>query len=268
MNLRNRLIIEAQGNLEMADSENESTAGSAVGQEENESNAGSAVGDVGSVGGAVVEDRNESNAGVVNQDDEYVHNHRRPRNEDPQALRLLDAIPGKPCIYESLDVVTLENLNNDDFVVGNGVLTLELMSIKAAGSSASAKGTQGQFHYKNKNRNENQDGQYRRMFLFRDVKSRTNECAYIIESGGKNKNLWTKNPLYRDDGTITIGTTIALPMPRKITTLMANEIMIVEITLSACVIQTPLEKPECPIDFNIASRVSVELFIIGNIMYK
>ena len=106
------------------------------------------------------------------------------------------------------------------------------------------------------------------MFLFRDLKSRTKECAYIIESGGKNKNLWTKNPLYRDDGTITIGTIIALPMPRKITTLMANEIMIVEITISAYVIQRPLEKPERPINFSIASRVSVEFFISGYIMYK
>ena len=242
----------------MADSENESNAGGAVEDDGNES----------SVGGAVEEDGNESNAGGTIEDNEYVHNYRRARNQDPQALRLLDVIQGRRCIYESLRVITLEDLSNDDIEVGRSVLTLELLSIKAAGSSAAAKGTQGQFHYKNRNKNENQDGQYKRMFLFRDLKSRTNKCAYIIESGGKNKNLWTKNPLYRDDGTITIGTIIALPMPCKITTLMAKEIMIVEMTMSAYVVKKPLEHPERPINFSIASRVSAEFFIIGNILYK
>ena len=101
MNLRDRFIIEAQGNLEMADSENESNAGGAVANDGNESNAG----------GAVEEDENESNAGVAIEDNEYVHNHRRPRNEDPQALRLLDSIPGRRCIYENLRVITLEDLS-------------------------------------------------------------------------------------------------------------------------------------------------------------
>ena len=95
MNLRNRFIIEAQGNLEMADSESESNAGDAVANDGNES----------SVGGAVEEDGNESNAGVAIEDNEYVHNNQRPRNADPQALGLLDSISERGSIYDTLSVI-------------------------------------------------------------------------------------------------------------------------------------------------------------------
>ena len=194
--------------------------------------------------------------------DDNDHEHRRNRVADPQALKLLESVPGRPCIYDSLGVITLNELVNDDIVVGHKVLTLHLLSIKAAAASNAAKGTTGQYNYKMRNKNESVDGQYKRMFLFGDLKSRTNECCYIIESGGKNKNLWNRNPMHRDDGTLTIGSIIALPMPKKITSLMANEIMIVETTLSAYIIKKPQEFPEKPINFQVSPKVSAKLFII------
>ena len=157
---------------------------------------------------------------------------------------------------------------NDDVELGRSVLTLQLVSIKAAASSTAEKGATGQFNYRLRNRNENVDGQYKRMFLFGDLKSKTDECAYAIKSGGKHKNLWNRNPMHRDDGTFIIGSIIALPMPKKIEYLMANVIMIVEITMSVYVIKKPLELPERPINFTISPRVSEELFIIGNITYN
>ena len=155
------------------------------------------------------------NEAVADEDDNDDQEHRRNRVADPQALKLLESVPGKPCIYDSLGVVTLNELATDNIGIGHKVLTLHLMSIKAAAPSNAAKGTTGQYNYKMRNKNENVDGQYKRMFLLADLMSRTNECCYIIESGGKNKNLWTRNPMHRDDGTLTIGSIIALPMPKK-----------------------------------------------------
>ena len=207
------------------------------------------------------------NEAVADEDDNDDQEHRRNRVADPQALKLLESVPGKPCIYDSLGVVTLNELATDNIGIGHKVLTLHLMSIKAAAPSNAAKGTTGQYNYKMRNKNENVDGQYKRMFLLADLMSRTNECCYIIESGGKNKNLWTRNPMHRDDGTLTIGSIIALPMPKKITSLMANEISIVETTLSAYIIKKPQEFPEKPINFQVSPKVSTKLFIIVNVMY-
>ena len=106
------------------------------------------------------------------------------------------------------------------------------------------------------------------MFLFHDVNSRNDLCCYVIESGGKNKNLWNKNPIYCDNGVITIRTIIMVIMPKKITTLMANEIMVLETTLSTVVMKRPLEQIKRPINFSIPSRVSADLTIIGNVIYK
>ena len=207
------------------------------------------------------------NEAVADEDDNDDQEHRRNRVADPQALKLLESVPGKPCIYDSLGVVTLNELATNNIEVGRKVLTLHLMSIKAAAPSNAAKGTTGQYNYKMRNKNENVDGQYKRMFLLADLMSRTNECCYIIESGGKNKNLWTRNPMHRDDGTLTIGSIIALPMPKKITSLMANEISIVETTLSAYIIKKPQEFPEKPINFQVSPKVSTKLFIIANVIY-
>ena len=112
-----------------------------------------------------------------------------------------------------LRLINLEELISDDVEVRRSVLTLQLFSIKAAASSTAAKGATGQFNYRLRNRNENVDGQYKRMFLFGDLKSKTDECAYVIESGGKNKNLWN---IHRDNGTLTIDAIVTLPMQKKI----------------------------------------------------
>ena len=53
------------------------------------------------------------------------------------------------------------------------------------------------------------------MFLFCDVNSPNDLCCYVIESGSKNKNLWNKNPIYCDNGVVTIGTIIGVIMPKK-----------------------------------------------------
>ena len=104
------------------------------------------------------------------------------------------------------------------------------------------------------------------MFLFCDVNSPNDLCCYVIESGGKNKNLWNKNPIYRDNGVVTIGTIIGVIMPKKITTLMANEIMILETTLSAIIMKRPLEQIKRLINYSIPPRVSADSTIIGNVI--
>ena len=222
--------------------------------------------------GRVIIDPQEGNFEMSDDDsvaaeDDNVNEHRRNRVADPQALELLESVPGRPCIYDSLRVITLEELVTDNVEVGRSLLTVQVLSIKAAASSNAAKEATGQYNYRLRNKIENVDGQYKRIFLLGGLKSRTNECCYIIESGGKNKNLWTQNPMHCDDGALTVSSIIASPMPKKITSLMANKIMIVETTLSAYIIKKPQEFPEKPIDFQVSPKVSAELFIIVNVIY-
>ena len=61
---------------------------------------------------------------------------------------------------------------------------------------------------------------------------------------------------------------IVVIMVKKIRTLMANEIMILKTTLSVVVMKRPLEQIKRPINFSISPRVSIELIIIGNVIYK
>ena len=48
---------------------------------------------------------------------------------------------------------------------------------------------------------------------------------------------------------------------------MANEISIVETTLTAYIIKKPQEFPEKPINFQVSPKVSTKLFIIANVIY-
>ena len=126
------------------------------------------------------------------EDDDIAQEKNRFRNVDPQAIEPLDITPGRRNMYDVLRKITLEELNSDNVEVGRSVLTLQLVGIKAAADHSSAKGTQGQFNYKLKSQNQQVGGQYQRMFLFCDVNSPNDLCCYVIESGGKNKNLWNK----------------------------------------------------------------------------
>ena len=48
---------------------------------------------------------------------------------------------------------------------------------------------------------------------------------------------------------------------------MANEVMILEPTLSALVMKQPLAQIERPINYSIPPRVSADLIIIRNVIY-
>ena len=82
------------------------------------------------------------------EDGDIVQENNCPRNADPQAIEPLDIILGRRNMYDVLRKITLEELNSDDIEVERVVLTLQLLSIKAAADHSSAKGTQGQFNYK------------------------------------------------------------------------------------------------------------------------
>ena len=51
------------------------------------------------------------------------------------------------------------------------------------------------------------------MFLFREINSPYGQVGYMIEGQSLNKRLWIRNPQYRDNGTISIGTCIDLLCP-------------------------------------------------------
>ena len=74
-------------------------------------------------------------------------------------------------------------------------------------------------------------------------------CCYVIESGGKNNFLWNKILFIVTMEQLQLRQSFSIIMPTKITTLTANEIMIIETTLSTVITKTPLEQIERPIIF-------------------
>ena len=105
------------------------------------------------------------------------------------------------------------------------------------------------------------------MFLFCGVNRTYNLCCHVIESGGKNKKNIEQNPIYRDNGIITIGIIIAILMPKKVIILAINEIMILETTLSPVLMKRLLEQIKRSTNFSIPLRVSADLIVIRNGMY-
>lgn len=94
----------------------------------------------------------ETVASNNDEDCDIIQENNHPRNGDPWVIESLDIILGKRNLYDVLSDITLEELNSDDVEVGRGLLTLQLVGIKAAVDHSSVKGTQGQYNYKLKNR--------------------------------------------------------------------------------------------------------------------
>ena len=133
--------------------------------------------------------------------------------------------------------ISVDQLLGDEPRQKKTKIVLQLIRI-VSGSSDNR--SHGSFtYYKRAQKDRSMNATYSRMFLFREVKSGIGQVVYIIEGKYLNERLWIRNPQLRDNGTITIGTYIAVINPEPIVNMLGNEIPLLETRASACILQMP-----------------------------
>lgn len=120
-------------------------------------------------------------------------------------------------------------------------------------------------NFKRKSFNEGKSN-YSRLFLCMDVHNTSGQTVYIAQGKGIGQNLWSKAANKRDNGSIGIGTIVAVPSPKPITKLLANEIPIIESNSSLLICKHSMLN-----DINIDESVTEQCtrgFIMNNCEVK
>jgi len=80
--------------------------------------------------------------------------------------------------------------------------------------------------------------------------------VYLVQGRGIGTNLWAKNASVRDDGTLTIGSVVAVHNPKPITKLLANDVPILEYNLSLILMKERVMKAIPPINTNVPENLA------------
>lgn len=140
--------------------------------------------------------------------------------------------------------VTIEQLLAEDpsTVPRNTRIDLQLMRVIANNNTGNNLGPARVYGAARNNRNTSSNVNYSRLFLFRVVSAdEGNIMVYLMESRNSNNNLWKRNPAYRDNGVITVGTIVRILSPAPIRNMMANDIPMLETRFPAIVMKHPME---------------------------
>ena len=125
------------------------------------------------------------------------------------------------------DIVSVDQLMSKDPPYRKTVIYLILLRIV---SSSTTNYESRPYSIKNLRKKNSSQGtsSYSRIFLCMDPNSLHGQTVYLVQGRGIGEHLWSKNTNLRDDGVLSIGTTLALYNPKAITKLLANEIPIIE----------------------------------------
>ena len=86
------------------------------------------------------------------------------------------------------------------------------------------------YSYKNKKSGQTwkNSSTYQRLFLLLDIEDEDSAVYYLIQSSTQHANLWNFNRSIRDDGEISIGTSVCILNPKPIKNFLANDVPIIE----------------------------------------
>ena len=84
-----------------------------------------------------------------------------------------------------------------------------------------------------------------------------------MESNNKNNNLWKRNPQYRDDGTISIGSYFRVLSPLPINNLMANDIPMLETRFPVIALCHATNLSDFPVNMGIPVNTSKAFVLTG-----
>ena len=106
-----------------------------------------------------------------------------------------------------------------------------ILRINCATSLAGKEDKIDYYSYRNSNRGKNgkvASSFYQRLFLLLDLKDDSGAVYYVVQSGTLHSNMWNFNRSIRDNGDITIGTTVCMLNPKPISNILANDIPMIE----------------------------------------
>ena len=129
-------------------------------------------------------------------------------------------------VFRTRCTVSVDELMGDDPKLRKTVIYLLLLRIVSSGNNNESRPYTVK-NFKKKSYNEAKSN-YSRLFLCFDLHSLSGQTVYIAQGKGIGANLWAKAANRRDNGSIGIGTILAVANPKPITKLLANEVPIIE----------------------------------------
>ena len=142
---------------------------------------------------------------------------------------------------------------------------LQLLRIVSGANTMQSNNATSSFQYFNRQKkNQVIVSQYYRLFLFRDMASKSGQVVYIIEGKCMNDQLWYKNTILCDSGAITIGTIIAIFNPWPVKNMLGNEIPILETHGGFVVMKKPEALKSIDVDEGITMNTT-RSFVLANV---
>ena len=192
------------------------------------------------------------------------HNERNVRS---RMVHCYGLIPYDSSAYfpRNLKEVNIEYLLQDEPQQKKTVMYLQLLRIiSGSNNNDQSKMSLFQSYYKKNKKDTSMSSSYYRLFLFRDVLSTDGRVLYIVEGNSMNDKLWSRYPLLRDNGVVSVGTYITILNPLPITSRFCNEIPIVETRFGCIVMKDPANMGTIDIDMSITSNVT-RSFVLNNV---
>ena len=115
-------------------------------------------------------------------------------------------------------------------------------------------------------RRQGAESSYERMYMCRvydcDSISNSGEVVYLMQGGGDNKNLWSREILSRDNGTLTIGTYFRIIWPEHVERYLNNECPMIVSKEPAVLMKLPPLISDVPVT-NLQAN-DTKSFVINN----
>ena len=120
------------------------------------------------------------------------------------------------------------------------------------------------YSYRKQGKSTNNSSSYGRLFMFLDLHDENASIYYMIQSTTQHTNMWNFNRSIRDNGDISIGTTVCVLNPRPVERLMYNQVPIIETDHPLVTLCTDANLPNLRMKVNMPAN-EMKGFLIKNV---
>ena len=219
-----------------------------------DSSVNSEAGDTTKSDGNSTSNLNNNSSVAINQvrstkDDASCVSNGSSRNDEISSGHFEPLQESRRAMNRRYQIITVSELMGQNVKCRKTVLYLILLRIVSTSTNNQSK-MYAVKNLKKKNFIQQNTSAYSRLFLCLDPNSSSGKTVYLVQGRGIGTNLWAKNASVRDDGTLTIGSVVAVHNPKPITKLLANDVPILEYNLSLILMKQRVMKA-IPIDTNV-----------------
>ena len=163
---------------------------------------------------------------------------------------------GSSHLPDNMVEVDIQEMLKDKPQRKKAVMYLQLIRIVSGSTTVQNNSSVYQSYYKKNKKDGSLSSHYYRLMLFCDVTSKIGQVVYIVEGKSVNDRLWSRFPLLRDNGVVSIGTYITIINPLPITKMFCNEIPMIECRGGCFVMKDPSVMAEIDLDTSITNNVT------------